>query len=145
MLEAEAIRMVPFTGSISVGKHLTALATWTKKRGVFELGGYAPVLVFPDVDVEAVVRSAAAAKYRSSGQICTSPTRFYVHESIHDRFAAAFAEAAAAIRVGDPFDHATQMGPVRNARRLPGGQGLGGGTEGFQAFEQVKFVSQAPH
>ncbi|WP_434625079.1 NAD-dependent succinate-semialdehyde dehydrogenase [Azospirillum sp. B2RO_4] len=118
LLEAEAIRMVSFTGSIPVGKHLAALATRTMKRGVFELGGHAPVLVFPDVDVEAVARSAAAAKFRSSGQICTSPTRFYVHESIHDRFAAAFAEAASAIRVGDPFDPATQMGPVQNARRL---------------------------
>ena len=58
---------------------------------------------------------------------------------------AIFTEAASAIRVGDPFDPATQMGPVRNARRLPGGQGVEGGTEGFQAFEQVKFVNQAPH
>ncbi|MFP5517895.1 MAG: NAD-dependent succinate-semialdehyde dehydrogenase [Alphaproteobacteria bacterium] len=118
LLEAEAIRMVSFTGSIPVGKHLAALATRTMKRGVFELGGHAPVLVFPDVDVEAMARSAAAAKFRSSGQICTSPTRFYVHDSVHDRFAAAFAEAASAIRVGDPFDPATQMGPVQNARRL---------------------------
>ncbi|PGH58648.1 NAD-dependent succinate-semialdehyde dehydrogenase [Azospirillum palustre] len=118
LMEAEAIRMVSFTGSIPVGKHLAALATRTMKRGVFELGGHAPVLVFPDVDIEAVARGAAAAKFRSSGQICTSPTRFYVHRSIHDRFAAAFAEAATAIRVGDPFDGATQMGPVQNARRL---------------------------
>ncbi|MBF5095619.1 NAD-dependent succinate-semialdehyde dehydrogenase [Azospirillum sp. INR13] len=118
LLEAEAVRMVSFTGSIPVGKHLAVLATRTMKRGVFELGGHAPVLVFPDVDVEGVARSAAAAKFRSSGQVCTSPTRFYVHESIHDRFAAAFAEAASAIRVGDPFDPATQMGPVQNSRRL---------------------------
>jgi len=118
LLGADAIRMVSFTGSIPVGKHLAALATRTMKRGVFELGGHAPVLVFPDVDVEGAAQSAAAAKFRSSGQICTSPTRFYVHESIHERFAAAFAEAATAIRVGDPFEAATQMGPVQNARRL---------------------------
>lgn len=118
LLAADAVRMVSFTGSIPVGKRLAALATRTMKRGVFELGGHAPVLVFPDVDVDAVARGAVAATFRNSGQICTSPTRFYVHESIHDRFAAAVAEAASAIQVGDPFDPATRMGPVQNPRRL---------------------------
>lgn len=118
LMAAEAIRMVSFTGSVPVGKHLAALATRTMKRGIYELGGHAPVLIFPDVDVEEVARGAAAAKFRNAGQICTSPTRFYVHESIHDRFATAFAVAAADLRVGDPFDSATRMGPVQNARRL---------------------------
>ncbi|CAO3439399.1 2,5-dioxovalerate dehydrogenase (EC 1.2.1.26) [Azospirillum doebereinerae] len=124
LMEAEAIRMVTFTGSVPVGKHLAALATRTMKRGVFELGGHAPALVFPDVDVEVVARGAAAAKFRNAGQICTSPTRFYVHDSIHDRFASAFAAAASELRVGDPLDPATRMGPVQNARRLVALEGL---------------------
>lgn len=118
LLSSQITRVVTFTGSTTVGKQLAALATQTMKRTVFELGGHAPVLVFGDVDVDAVVKGAVATKYRNSGQVCTSPTRFYVHESIYPRFAEAFTELARNWRVGDPFADATQMGPMQNARRI---------------------------
>ncbi|MET7924365.1 NAD-dependent succinate-semialdehyde dehydrogenase [Streptomyces sp. NPDC005349] len=118
LLSAPEIRMVTFTGSVPVGKDLAAQAAATMKRTVFELGGHAPVLVFPDVDVEAVARAGARTKFRNSGQICTSPTRFLVHREVHDRFVDAFTAEAARIRVGDPLDESTEMGPLQNPRRL---------------------------
>ncbi|MBV9840048.1 MAG: NAD-dependent succinate-semialdehyde dehydrogenase [Sphingomonadaceae bacterium] len=111
------IRMLTFTGGGRVGKMLAAQATDTLKRVVLELGGHAPAMIFADCDAEAVAKAAATAKFRNSGQICTSPTRFLVERSIHDRFLAAFGEAAAAIRVGDPFEDGVAMGPLQNARR----------------------------
>jgi succinate-semialdehyde dehydrogenase/glutarate-semialdehyde dehydrogenase len=118
LLDSPITRMVTFTGSTVVGKQLAARATGTMKRLVFELGGHAPALVFPDVDVDAVVKGAVATKFRNSGQICTSPTRFYVHESVYPRFVERFTELAGALRLGGPLDDATEMGPVQNARRL---------------------------
>ncbi|ASK35607.1 NAD-dependent succinate-semialdehyde dehydrogenase [Alcanivorax sp. N3-2A] len=118
LLSSPVIRMITFTGSTPVGKQLAARATATMKRMVFELGGHAPALVFPDVDLDAVVKGAVATKFRNSGQVCTSPTRFYVHQSIHDQFVEAFVKHAAAITPGDPLAAGTGMGPVQNARRL---------------------------
>jgi len=118
LIEAQAIRGITFTGSTNVGKQLAAIAVQGMKRMTLELGGHAPVVVFDDVDVDAVAKTAASAKYRNSGQVCTSPTRFYVHEKIHDRFVEVFAAHAGAIKVGDGFDPATVMGPLANARRV---------------------------
>lgn len=112
------LRMLSFTGGTLVGKLLAGAAGAALKRTVFELGGHAPVLVFADCDVESVARAAVAAKFRNSGQICTSPTRFNVEEAAYDRFVAAFVAAAGNLVVGDPFDPATQMGPMQNARRV---------------------------
>jgi succinate-semialdehyde dehydrogenase / glutarate-semialdehyde dehydrogenase len=83
-----------------------------------ELGGHAPVIVLPDIDVPAVVGEAVAAAFRNSGQICTSPTRFFVHDDIYDPFVEEFSKTAASLRVGDPFDPDVQMGPLANTRRL---------------------------
>jgi succinate-semialdehyde dehydrogenase/glutarate-semialdehyde dehydrogenase len=118
LLQSPVIRGLTFTGSTEVGKQLGALAAQTLKRSTLELGGHAPVLIFGDVDPEAAAVSAATAKFRNAGQVCTSPTRFFVHESIHDRFAAKLSELAEAIVVGDGFDAATRMGPLAHARRV---------------------------
>lgn len=118
LLDSPLIRMITFTGSTGVGKQLAARATRTMKRMVFELGGHAPALVFPDVGLDEVVRGAVATKYRNSGQVCTSPTRFYVHRDIYDDFVAAFVRHAGELRPGDPLTEGTGMGPVQNARRL---------------------------
>lgn len=117
LLESPDIRMVTFTGATSVGKQIGEKAARTMKRATLELGGHAPVLVMDDVDVETVARSAAATKFRNAGQVCTSPTRFYVHERVYEKFARAFADAARALRVGPALDGATQMGPLKNSRR----------------------------
>jgi succinate-semialdehyde dehydrogenase/glutarate-semialdehyde dehydrogenase len=114
------IRLLTFTGGTAVGKALAADCAATLKRTVLELGGHAPALIFADCDVEAVARAAIVAKYRNSGQVCTSPTRFLVQRSIHDVFVETFTAAATAIRTGDPFDAATAMGPLQNARRVAG-------------------------
>lgn len=118
LLESEIIQGITFTGSTEIGRQLAGLALRDMKRAVLELGGHAPVIVCDDVDVEAVARSAVAAKYRNSGQICTSPTRFYVQESIYRRFVDVFAAAADAIKVGSALDPATKMGPLANPRRI---------------------------
>jgi len=111
-------RLIALTGSTSVGKHLTKLAAEYMKPVLMELGGHAPVVVCDDVDpVVAAVRSAER-KARNAGQVCTSPTRFYVQEAIYEAFVNAFAERARAVIVGDGFDSATQMGPLANHRRI---------------------------
>lgn len=118
LLASPITRGLTFTGSTEIGKQLGALAVQTMKKITLELGGHAPVLIFGDIDPEAAAISAATAKFRNSGQVCTSPTRFFVHESIHDRFAAKLAELASAITVGDSFAPTTRMGPLAHARRV---------------------------
>ena len=88
------------------------------KPVTMELGGHAPVIVCGDVDPEKAADILARAKFANAGQICLSPSRFFVEESIAERFAARMAEHAAAWRVGDGADPVTQMGPLANARRL---------------------------
>jgi succinate-semialdehyde dehydrogenase/glutarate-semialdehyde dehydrogenase len=83
-----------------------------------ELGGHSPVLVFNDVDCSKVVNLVARGKFRNAGQVCVSPTRFFVHESIHERFTREFAEIANSLKVGNGQDSSSQMGPLANPRRL---------------------------
>ncbi|MDF3885211.1 NAD-dependent succinate-semialdehyde dehydrogenase [Cupriavidus basilensis] len=115
---APQFAMVTFTGATSIGKAIGSKAALTMKRAILELGGHAPVIVCDDVDVDRVVTGAVATKYRNAGQVCTSPTRFLVHRAIYQEFSEKFVRAAAALRVGDPSDATTQMGPLKNARRL---------------------------
>lgn len=124
LISSPIIRKVSFTGSIPVGKQLTRLAADGMKRTTMELGGHAPVLVFDDVDVDKVLDLCVTAKYRNAGQVCVSPTRFYVQESIYPRFADGFAARAKALPVGDGIDEANRMGPLAHARRLPAVQGI---------------------
>jgi succinate-semialdehyde dehydrogenase/glutarate-semialdehyde dehydrogenase len=112
------IRKITFTGSTPVGKQLAALAGQHMKRATMELGGHAPVIVCEDADVELAVKAAGAAKFRNAGQVCISPTRFLVHESIQDAFIEAFAAYAKGIKVGDGLQAGMQMGPLANDRRL---------------------------
>ena len=124
LIASPVIRAVHFTGSIPVGKQLTALAAAGMKRTTMELGGHAPVLVFDDVDVDAVLDLAVASKYRNAGQVCVSPTRFYVHQSIYERFAQGFAARVRQIKVGNGLDETVRMGPLAHERRLPAVAGL---------------------
>lgn len=112
------IRKITFTGSTPVGKQLAALAGQHMKRVTMELGGHAPVIVCEDADIAVAVKTAAAAKFRNAGQVCTSPTRFLVHTSVAEKFGQAFAQHANDIQVGDGLSDGTQMGPLANARRL---------------------------
>ena len=118
LIASPVIRVITFTGSIAVGKHLTQLAAKEMKPAIMELGGHAPVIVCDDVDPVRVGHLAGAAKFRMAGQICVSPTRFIVHEAIYAPFVKAFAEAAGALKVGDGMAGGVQMGPMANGRRL---------------------------
>jgi succinate-semialdehyde dehydrogenase/glutarate-semialdehyde dehydrogenase len=118
LIASPVIRKISFTGSTVVGKQLAKLAADGVKRATLELGGHAPVVIFDDVDADTVAKMAVAAKYRNAGQVCISPTRFYVQENVHDKFVAKFAELAAAMPVGDGLDAKNKMGPLANARRI---------------------------
>jgi succinate-semialdehyde dehydrogenase/glutarate-semialdehyde dehydrogenase len=112
------IRKITFTGSTPVGKQLAALAGQHMKRVTMELGGHAPVIVCEDADIALAVKAAGAAKFRNAGQVCISPTRFLVHESVKDAFAKALTNSASMLKVGDGLAEGTQMGPLANPRRV---------------------------
>jgi len=118
LIGSPIIRKVTFTGSTAVGKHLAQLAGKAMKRTTMELGGHAPVIVFEDADIDQAVKMLAAAKFRNAGQVCIAPTRFYLHERIHDEFIDKFVTAANAIKVGPGMHPASRMGPLANARRV---------------------------
>jgi succinate-semialdehyde dehydrogenase/glutarate-semialdehyde dehydrogenase len=118
LIPSPIIRKVSFTGSVPVGKHLNALAGAHMKRATMELGGHSPVLVFDDVDTEQVATLMAALKYRNAGQVCISPTRFFVQEKAYDKFVAKFTDIAKRTKVGDGLEPDTKMGPLANPRRV---------------------------
>src|SRR5918993_1093035 len=118
LIQHPVIRKITFTGSTPVGKQLAAMAGQHMKRVTMELGGHAPVIVAEDADIALAVKSTGAAKFRNAGQVCISPTRFLVHKSIRNDFAAALAKHAQALKVGDGLTEGTQMGPLANSRRL---------------------------
>ncbi|QFG37496.1 succinate-semialdehyde dehydrogenase/glutarate-semialdehyde dehydrogenase [Paracoccus pantotrophus] len=109
-------RKVSLTGSTPVGKLLQRMAADTMKRCTMELGGHAPVLVFADADLDNAVERLVAAKFRNAGQVCTSPTRFFVHRDIFDRFVDAFVERSRQVTVGNGAEGA-QMGPMITEKR----------------------------
>jgi len=117
LLASPVVRKLSFTGSTAVGKHLLALAAATVKRTTMELGGHAPVIVFDDADLERTIELLATAKFRNAGQVCVSPTRFYVQQGIYDRFVAAFTERTRKVEVGDGLVERHHMGPMANPRR----------------------------
>ena len=88
------------------------------KPAIMELGGHAPVIVCDDVDPVTTAATSVVGKTRNAGQVCVSPTRFFVQEAIYPKFAEAFAEKARAVKVGDGLDEANQMGPLANHRRI---------------------------
>jgi succinate-semialdehyde dehydrogenase/glutarate-semialdehyde dehydrogenase len=112
------IRLVTFTGSIPVGKHLAEMAGRYMKPAIMELGGHAPVIVCDDVDPAATAGTSVIGKSRNAGQVCVAPTRFFVQESIYEQFAQSFAERAKQLKVGNGLDPSIQMGPLANARRI---------------------------
>ncbi|MBP7063201.1 NAD-dependent succinate-semialdehyde dehydrogenase [Ferrovibrio sp.] len=112
------IRKITFTGSTPVGKHLSMLAGRHMKRITMELGGHSPAIICDDADIERAVALLGAAKFRNAGQVCTSPTRFLVHDKVYDQFLAGFVRIAKGLRVGDGTDPQTTMGPLANERRV---------------------------
>ncbi len=117
LMAAPQVRKVSLTGSIPVGRQIMAAAAQTMKRLSMELGGHAPVIVCADADAEQVAELAVPVKFANAGQVCVSPSRFYVHESRADAFAKRFAETAKGLRIGNGLDPETQLGPLATRRR----------------------------
>ena len=118
LIKQDQVRLVAFTGSTAIGRHLTTLATQHMTPVLMELGGHAPVIVCEDTDVKAAALSGAIRKMRNAGQVCTSPTRFFVHESIFDEYLKTFVHRAAQTVVGNGVDAGVEMGPLANVRRI---------------------------
>ncbi|MFF8846965.1 gamma-aminobutyraldehyde dehydrogenase [Streptomyces sp. NPDC015127] len=106
------IAMTSFTGSTAVGRRVAEIATASVKRLHLELGGKAPFVVFDDADVEAAAHGAVAGALINSGQDCTAATRAYVQRPLYDAFVAAVADLMGTVRLGDPLDPATDLGPL---------------------------------
>ncbi len=113
-----AIRKITFTGSTPVGKQLAALAGLHMKRVTMELGGHAPVIVAADADITLALKTAGAMKFRNAGQVCISPTRFLVHNSVKSEFVKGLVAYAEKLRVKNGMEEGAQMGPLANSRRV---------------------------
>jgi succinate-semialdehyde dehydrogenase / glutarate-semialdehyde dehydrogenase len=157
LIASPIIRKISFTGSVPVGKHLLKLAADGVKRTTMELGGHAPVIVFDDCNLENTLDLAASTKFRNAGQVCISPTRFYVQQGVYDRFVEGFAARTQKIQVGNGLDAATIMGPLANDRRpsaisalvddarAKGARVLTGGERGNQGyFYQPTVLADVP-
>jgi len=118
LIRQDRVNLVAFTGSTGVGRHLTTLAAQHMTPVLMELGGHAPVIICEDTDVEAAAISGAVRKMRNAGQVCTSPTRFFVHESIFEAYTETFVRRAAETVVGNGVDPGVEMGPLANERRI---------------------------
>jgi succinate-semialdehyde dehydrogenase/glutarate-semialdehyde dehydrogenase len=118
LIRSPIVRKITFTGSVPVGKQLAALAASLMKRSTMELGGHAPVIVCDDADVDAAVKIMVPFKFRNAGQVCISPTRFYVQSGVYDRFVEAFVEKTKELKLGDGLAEGTKMGPLAQQRRV---------------------------
>jgi succinate-semialdehyde dehydrogenase / glutarate-semialdehyde dehydrogenase len=117
LIASPVVRKISFTGSTAVGKHLAGLAAKGLKRATLELGGHAPVIVSEKADLDKAVAMSVSSKFRNAGQVCVSPSRFIVHESVEKRFTEKFAAKASSLRVGHGLEEGTQMGSLANERR----------------------------
>jgi betaine-aldehyde dehydrogenase len=115
LVEHPGVGMIAFTGSTRTGQRIAELAARQVKRCTLELGGKAPFIVFDDADLETAVSSAIYGAYANAGQSCTAATRFYVHETRYAAFLKAFKGASQAIRIGEPDEETTELGPLSSA------------------------------
>jgi aldehyde dehydrogenase (NAD+) len=116
--EHPGIDKIAFTGSTEVGQKIVRAAAGNMKRMSMELGGKSPDIVFADADIGAAVPGAAMAVFQNSGQICSAGTRLYVQRPVYEDFVQRVAAFAKTLKVGDPLDPATQLGPVVSAEQL---------------------------
>ncbi|WP_368299573.1 NAD-dependent succinate-semialdehyde dehydrogenase [Kluyvera sichuanensis] len=115
IMASHDVRKISFTGSTSVGKTLVRNAAETMKKVSMELGGNAPYIVFEDADIDAAVQGAIANKFRNAGQVCVSVNRFYIHDSVYERFVSQLAVAVKALKVGNGLDDGVIVGPLIEA------------------------------
>jgi succinate-semialdehyde dehydrogenase/glutarate-semialdehyde dehydrogenase len=123
-LENPACRKISFTGSTEVGKQLMRRAADQVKRLSLELGGHAPFIVFPDADPEAVAKAAVIGKFRNNGQVCISPSRFFVHKDVQKKFTEVAVEAAKALKLGNGLEPGIEVGPMFEKKAMDNTVGL---------------------
>lgn len=133
--------MTSFTGSTAVGKRVAEIATSTVKRLHLELGGKAPFLVFDDADLDAAVNGAVAASLINTGQDCTAATRAYVQRPLYDAFVEGVAALMESVRLGDPFDPSTDLGPLISHQQR---DRVAGFVERARAYATVVTGGEAP-
>lgn len=120
MLDHPACRKLTFTGSTATGKQLMAKAAERITKLSLELGGHAPLIVFPDVNLDDAVEQSVVAKFRNAGQSCIAPTRFYVHRDIFDAYAEKVTARVAAMPVGNGLQDGMEMGPLFDQSQMEG-------------------------
>jgi succinate-semialdehyde dehydrogenase/glutarate-semialdehyde dehydrogenase len=118
LMKSPLVRKVSLTGSSQLGQQMLRDAAATFKRCSMELGGNAPVIVFDDANLEATLDIVVAVKFANAGQVCVTGDRFYVHESLLQKFIEGFAARAKALKLGHGLDEASQMGPLINTKRM---------------------------
>ncbi|MDG3003067.1 NAD-dependent succinate-semialdehyde dehydrogenase [Paludisphaera mucosa] len=124
LFEHPAVRKISFTGSTAVGKELLRRSADQVKRLSLELGGHAPLIVFPDADVQQVAQAAVIGKFRNNGQVCIAPSRFYVHDEIIKDFTEAAVELTNKLKIGNGLEEGVQVGPMVESRALDKTQAL---------------------
>ncbi|TSI09298.1 aldehyde dehydrogenase family protein [Lysinibacillus sp. BW-2-10] len=118
MLDHPDVKLISFTGSTAVGRHIGRIAGGSFKRVALELGGNSPFIVLKDADVDQAVKAAIFGKFLHSGQICMAINRFIVHEDVYDEFAKKFVAHASTLPYGNPQDPTTIVGPLINQVQL---------------------------
>jgi len=118
LIASPIIRKVTFTGSVPIGRLLSARAAEGVKPITLELGGHGPVLVFEDADIEKAAIEGVANRFRGTGQVCISSTRFLIQRGAYQAFVDHFVAATQALRIGDGLHPDTQVGPLANPRQL---------------------------
>jgi succinate-semialdehyde dehydrogenase/glutarate-semialdehyde dehydrogenase len=118
LLASPIVRVMSFTGSTAVGKHLGSLAAGHLIRHVLELGGHSPVVISADADIENAAAAIAAYKYDCAGQSCNAPSRVFIERAAYQKFLDAFVEISAEIKIGEGWQPQVNMGPMANARRV---------------------------
>jgi len=118
LLSSDIVKKVSITGSTRVGKIILKQAADKVQRVTMELSGHAPFIVFDDANIDKVTDMAMACKYRNNGQVCISPSRFYIHESKKEEFAKSFVEKTKKLKIGNGLDKGVQLGPLTTKKRL---------------------------
>ena len=118
LIGSPIVRKVSLTGSVPVGKKILRLCAEGIKKVSMELGGHGPAIIFKDADPTASANALATAKFRNCGQVCISPSRFFVHTAVKEEFVKAFVKYAASLTLGHGLDENTTLGPLANERSL---------------------------
>ena len=118
LISSDIVKKVSITGSTRVGKLILKQAADKIQRVTMELSGHAPFIVFDDVDIQKVADMAIAAKFRNNGQVCISPSRFYIHEKKKEEFTKSFVEKTKKLKIGNGLDDGVQLGPMTTKKRL---------------------------